>query len=323
MKRIHLLILTCILLLITSCKAQNNGSSTPKTKHSENQQIITVEEVSQIINTLASDKFKGRDTATPEFDQAADYVISLFQKYGFSPLLDEQFKDQYTFKSSTAYNLVASVKPYDASKQSILIGAHLDHLKPDQTNTVDSIFNGANDNASGCTAALLTANYLSKQNIDQNVIIALFSGEEHGLLGSEHLAIRLKQQNIPLDYMINYEMVGTVLSSGANQVYVTGYELTNLAAEMNKALNFDFVQFLPQAKELSLFRRSDNYAFYTESEIPAQTFSTFDFNNFNYYHKVDDEIDQLNLENMTNVIQLAAEGIHKLLANHVVIEFNE
>ena len=71
------------------------------------------------------------------------------------------------------------------------IGAHYDHLgrggagnslaDKDQAN---QIHHGADDNASGTAAVLAIAEAISKQPRNRNLLIAFWSGEELGLLGS-------------------------------------------------------------------------------------------------------------------------------------------
>ena len=122
--------------------------------------------------------------------------------------------------------------------------------------------------------------------------------------------------------MVNFEMLGITLTSGANEVYMTGYNLSDMADKMN-AISPNFVQFLPQAKEYNLFRRSDNYAFYEAFKVPAQTLSTFDFKNYGHYHKAGDEAEKMEVDNMNTVIGTAAYTIAKLLDEEVNIEMNE
>ena len=113
-------------------------------------------------------------------------------------------------------------------------------------------------------------------------------------------------------------MIGTVLTSGENQVYVTGYKMSSMADEMNR-VSPNFVQFLPEAKELNLFRRSDNYAFFKAFNIPAQTLSSFDFKNFDFYHKPGDEPERLAIENMNKIIGSSAYTIARLLEKNTSI----
>ena len=69
---------------------------------------------------------------------------------------------------------------------------------------------------------------------------------------------------------------------------------------------------MPQAEQMSLFRRSDNYPFYENFHVPSQTVSTFDFSNYNYYHHVDDEVEFLDAEFMADLIEDLIPGLQKM-----------
>ena len=92
-----------------------------------------------------------------------------------------------------------------------------------------------------------------------------------------------------------------------------------MADEMN-AISADFVQFLPQAKQYNLFKRSDNYAFYQAFGVPAQTLSSFDFQNYDFYHKAGDEAEKLDVKNMNQIIGTAAYTLAILLQNERIIK---
>ncbi len=185
----------------------------------------------------------------------------------------------------------------------VVLGAHYDHIGLISSENGDKIANGANDNASGTTTVLELARYFGKERTNKrSIIFALFSAEEKGLLGSKHLAEKLKADNLDLYVMLNFEMVGVPMVGKDHLLYLSGYELSNLAAISNGYANEKVVGFLPKAKELNLFRRSDNYAFHGAFNVPSQTFSTFDFTNFEYYHKVGDENDEMDFGHMALVI---------------------
>ncbi|WP_338039044.1 M28 family metallopeptidase [Maribacter litopenaei] len=188
-------------------------------------------------------------------------------------------------------------------KEYLVLGAHYDHLGIVNPENGDAIANGANDNASWTSTLLELAGYFGKEKSNKrSLIFAFFSAEEKGLLGSRHLAKILKEEGLDLYAMLNYEMVGVPMVGKDHLVYLTGYELTNMAEVSNSYAGEKVVGFLPQAKEFNLFKRSDNYAFYQEFNIPSQTYSTFDFTNFPYYHKVDDEPAEMDFEHMANVV---------------------
>ena len=281
---------------------------------------ITLEETEFILQTLASDQMKGRDSDSGGYFKAADFVINYFKENGVLPFYPN-YQDSLITQNVVSYNVVGQIGEYNPKRKTVLIGAHLDHVGIKEIEG-DSIFNGANDNAAGSTAVMQIARFLAQHNWKQNLIIALFADEEKGLKGAYHLAERMKNEGIDLAYMINFEMIGTTLTTGENQVYLTGYKRSNMADEMNK-VSPDFVQFLPQAKELNLFKRSDNHAFYQAFNVPAQTLSSFDFKNFDFYHKAGDEADELNLENMNQIIGTSAFTIANLLQKETKLTSKE
>ena len=311
MKKISVIALLASLLI--GCKTEN-------IRLDEVREAISLEETKNILFTLASDDMKGRDSKSGGYAKAAGFVEDYFQKHNIQPFYPA-YRDSLMTDSLWSYNVVGSIGKYDPNKKTVLIGAHLDHIGIKEQEG-DSIFNGANDNATGSTAVLQIARFLSQKVWEQNVVVALFADEEKGLKGAYHLAERMKNENVDLAYMVNFEMLGITLTSGANQVYMTGYNLSDMADKMN-AFSSNFVQFLPQAKEYNLFRRSDNYAFYEAFGVPAQTLSTFDFKNYGHYHKAGDEAEKMEVDNMNTVIGTAAYTIAKLLDEGVNIEMKE
>jgi bacterial leucyl aminopeptidase len=296
------------------------GCKTESIRLDEVRDAIPLEETKNILFTLASDDMKGRDSKSGGYTKAASFVEDYLQKHNIQPFYPA-YRDSLMTDSLWSYNVVGSIGKYDPNKKTILIGAHLDHIGIKEQEG-DSIYNGANDNATGSTAVLQIARFLSQKKWKQNVVVALFADEEKGLKGAYHLAERMKKEQVDLAYMVNFEMLGITLTTGENQVYMTGYNLSDMANKMN-AISPNFVQFLPQAKEYNLFRRSDNYAFYEAFGVPAQTLSTFDFKNYDHYHKAGDEAEKMEVENMNTVIGTAAYTIAKLLDEEVNIEMNE
>lgn len=311
MKKISVIVLLASLLI--GCKTEN-------IRLDEVREAISLEETKTILFTLASDEMKGRDSKSGGYAKAAGFVEDYFQKHNIQPFYPA-YRDSLMNDSLWSYNVVGSIEKHDPNKKTVLIGAHLDHIGIKEQEG-DSIYNGANDNATGSTAVLQIARFLSQKKWKQNIVVALFADEEKGLKGAYHLAERMKKEQVDLAYMVNFEMLGITLTTGANQVYMTGYNLSDMADKMN-AFSPNFVQYLPQAKEYNLFRRSDNYAFYEAFGVPAQTLSTFDFKNYGHYHKAGDEAEKMEVDNMNTVIGTAAYTIAKLLDEEVNIEMKE
>ncbi|MBI1381329.1 MAG: M20/M25/M40 family metallo-hydrolase [Planctomycetaceae bacterium] len=87
----------------------------------------------------------------------------------------------------------------------LVLGAHLDHVGVDPRGRIGL---GADDNASGTTAALLVARALATARPKRPVLVCFFSAEEDGLLGAAAL---LDSPPIPIadmGFMLNLDMVG-------------------------------------------------------------------------------------------------------------------
>jgi len=293
MKKI--LAIICIVFSL-SCKSQ------------ENEQIkdlfISIDEVKESVGYLTSDDLKGRNTGTEGIEMAAKYIESFFSKNGIKPYF-ETYRDTFKVKDFVTSNIVGFIEGNDPELKNeiVIIGAHYDHIGFGKVVDNDSIANGANDNAAGTSAVLAFAEYFSNaKNNKRSIMVALFSGEEMGLLGSSHLAKKLKEQNINLYTMLNFEMIGVPFKDRDYQAFVTGHDLSNMAEKMNSYIGSNYIGKSDVSVKYSLFKRSDNYPFYLQFKVPSQTISSCDLSNYDYYHHVDDEADKLDYEHMSNLI---------------------
>ncbi|MFV8224989.1 M20/M25/M40 family metallo-hydrolase [Christiangramia aquimixticola] len=272
-------------------------------------------EIQEALNYLASDELVGREAGTTGIEKAAVFIENKFKESNLQPLF-ETYRDSFMIGDKDAYNVVGVLEGVDdkLKKEYILIGAHYDHIGHGRPVDGDDIANGANDNAAGTVGVLQLAKYLAEEGGNKrSIIFALFSGEEMGLKGSKHLARKLKDEGLDLYTMVNFEMIGVPMKAKNYTAYVTGYENSNLAVKFNEySANDSILGFLPQAKQMNLFKRSDNYSFYKIFNIPAQTICTFDFSNYPYYHHVDDEASFMDAEFMANLIDSLVPGIQKM-----------
>ena len=307
MKQFLYLVSLCLPML---CMAQNTTQN----------KAITLEETRELLFTLADDDMKGRDSKSGGYERSAEYAIGYLKKHKVRPFYPA-YRDSLYTDSLLSYNVVGQIGSFLPQRKTVVIGAHLDHIGI-QTQAGDSIFNGANDNASGVVAVLQISRYLAQFSWDKNLLVALFADEEKGLKGAYHLAERMKNEGVDLAFMLNFEMLGKTLTNGPKKVYMTGFNNSNMAEVMN-AIDPDFVQFFPRAEELNLFRRSDNYAFYQQFGVAAQTLSTFDFQNYDHYHKASDEAEKMDIENMQQVIERAAKIVAIMLRDSKEIQLNQ
>jgi Zn-dependent M28 family amino/carboxypeptidase len=304
MKKTLLLI---ILIAVFSCK------NAPK----ENIKLITItsDELKETVRFLASDRLLGRNTGSEGIDEAATYLENQFNALGVKPYF-ETYRDDFKVDSLEAFNVVGIIEGNDPKLKDeyIIIGAHYDHIGIiDKIVDNDSIANGANDNAAGTSSVIAMAKYFAaKKNNKRSLMFVLFSAEEKGLLGSKHLAKKLKAENINLYTMVNMEMIGVPFKDRDYIAFLTGYEMSNMAETMNEYLGSKVIGFSEIAKKYNLFRQSDNYAFYEAFKIPCQTMSSCDLSNYEYYHHVDDEADKLDYNHMASLINSVIPAIEKM-----------
>jgi len=260
--------------------------------------------VSELMYYLASDELEGRDSGTPGIEKAAVFIENIFKENDIKPYFIS-YRDTLSNFEKPAYNIIGVIEGTDAllKNEFIVIGAHYDHIGTRSPVNGDTIANGANDNAAGTTTVVELARYFGKARTNKrSLVFALFSAEEKGLLGSKHLAKKLKEKNFNLYTMLNFEMVGVPLVDKDYFVYASGYERSNLGDICNDYADEKLVGFLPTAKEFNLFARSDNYPFHNEFAVPSHTFSTFDFTNFDHYHKVGDEASLMDFGHMATLV---------------------
>ncbi|MGS2737639.1 M20/M25/M40 family metallo-hydrolase [Sinomicrobium sp. M5D2P17] len=265
---------------------------------------VNAADVQGTLEFLASDELEGRDSGSPGIEKAAQYIEKVFADHQVKPYFTS-YRDTLDNFKEPAFNIVGYVEGNDPGlkEEFIIIGAHYDHIGiQEQGEGDDVIANGANDNASGTTGVLELAKYFGDSRVNKrSLLFVLFSAEEKGLLGSRHLARKLRTEKLNLYTMVNLEMIGVPMTADYT-AYITGYEDTNMAEKMNAYAGKNLIGFLPKAKDFQLFKRSDNYPFFLEFRVPSQTVCTFDFTNFEHYHKVGDEVELMDIDHMTSFI---------------------
>jgi ribosomal protein L19E len=265
---------------------------------------VKLNTVKSSLEYLASDKLEGRKTGTKGIEKAAVYIENQFKVNNIKPYF-ETYRDSFNLKNLIGYNVVGYIEGNDPKLKNefVILGAHYDHIGTAKAVNGDVIANGANDDASGTVAVLEWSKYFSKTKSNKrSVLFTLYSAEEMGLKGSGHLAKRLKKEDIDLYTMINFEMIGVPRAKTEIMAYMSGYEKSNLAEQLNNYGGSEMIGFFPKAKSFNLFSRSDNYPFYQAFKVPAHAISTFDFTNFDYYHHVDDEASEMDFNHLTNFI---------------------
>ena len=199
------------------------------------------------------------------------------------------------------------------AKENVVFSGHYDHLGYLKPVAGDSIANGADDDASGTTAVVALAEYFKKKNDNARpLVFVAFAAEEVGGFGSQFFSRQLDPQQVAA--MFNIEMIGKEAKFGPNTAFITGYERSDFGKLLQANLAGSKFKFEPDPyPEQNLFYRSDN-ATLARLGVPAHTISTDQIPTDGLYHSVDDEVESLNLANMTAVIQAIAQSAKGIVA---------
>ena len=219
--------------------------------------------------------------------------------------------------SNSELNNVVAVLPGNTKPEEVVLySAHYDHLGI-KIGTGDTIYNGADDNASGVTAVINLAQYYANQkNNARTLIFAAFSAEEIGGFGSSYFAKQLDPQKITA--MINIEMVGKSSKFGSGTLWMTGMDRSNLGEQLNTALLKSGKKiFKDPYPDQELFYRSDN-ATLARLGVAAHSFSSVQLDNDQHYHQTSDEISSLNLTSLHQVIETLAIATQPLVDGIII-----
>ncbi len=187
----------------------------------------------------------------------------------------------------------------------VVLSAHMDHVGVGTPNASgDSIFNGADDDASGTSAVVEVAEALASMTTRpaRSVLFITVSGEEKGLLGSEYFA---EHPTVPIDKMVANINLDMISRNSPDSIVVIGQQYSSLGPllqdvgarhpELRLTLSQDI---WPEER---FFFRSDHYNF-AKKDIPA----IFFFNGVHAdYHQASDEISKTDADKAARVAQLA------------------
>jgi hypothetical protein len=229
-------------------------------------------------------------------------------------------RQQQTGHNVVAY-LPASGSVNGIAKPWVAVGAHYDHLGRGTTggslagkDEINQVHHGADDNASGTATVLAIGEAFSKQPHRRNLLLAFWSGEELGLLGSNAFVTK---PPVPLDQFaayLNFDMVGrvndnklVVQATGTSAMWPKLLEQANVAAGFDLTLQED------------PYQPTDVGSFNTAS-IACLTFFT---GSHQEYHKPSDTADKINYEDLDRVAEFATAIVKRLSDSEEAPQFTK
>jgi hypothetical protein len=187
----------------------------------------------------------------------------------------------------------------------VVLSAHMDHVgvgTPDATG--DSIYNGADDDASGTSAVIEIAEAMAAlpQRPARSVMFLLVSGEEKGLLGSRYFS---DNPTVPLARMVANINIDMIARNAPDTVVAIGQEYSSLGPIMHELVRAHPELGLTAARDLwpneRFFFRSDHFNF-ARKEVPAIFFFSGVHED---YHRPSDEVEKIDADKAARIARLA------------------
>ena len=300
---------------------------------------ITEKSAKEYVETLAHDSMEGRKAYTEGSLKAADYIAGCLKDIGIVPYEDSYFQEfeakdipilEKGIKSisipegKTVRNVIGKIEGKNKYEY-IIVGAHYDHLGIRAIQTEDSIYNGADDNASGVSAVLQIAKAFkaSKEKPLNTILFALWDAEEMGLVGSKCFVKSFSDMN-QIKFYLNLDMIGRDNRDLSSEVAIIfSYTITNQEQFLNDKIekyglnieivsdmdlinrNFTnnyFVNYEYFGKDFSIFNNNSDHAPFKSYNVPIFLFTTGLHND---YHKHTDHSEMINWGKLTNITKLS------------------
>ena len=185
----------------------------------------------------------------------------------------------------------------------IVFSAHMDHVGVGRPVNGDSIYNGADDDASGTAGVVELAEAYAQLNPrpKRSMIFLTVSGEEKGLWGSDYYAAN---PSVPIERIVanlNIDMIGR---NWDDTVVAIGKEHSDLGTTLDRVndshpeLNMTAIDDIWPAERF--YFRSDHYNF-ARRGVPVLFFFTGTHED---YHQPSDHVEKINAEKEARIVRL-------------------
>jgi len=226
-----------------------------------------------------------------------------FSPSGQVATIEEDVRYAVEFEAAgDTLNVIGVIEGTDATLKNeyVVVGGHMDHLG---TSSSGTIYNGADDNGSGTAAVLAVARALIRdrsrgQGLKRSVIVALFAGEELGLLGSQYFVTNPTVSLSKIVGMIDLDMIARGSSNTVSLFDSSSGGGSNIFHQFHDTTGTRFTEITHDAGSSG----SDHYCFYKKG-IPAIFFFEGDGNSD--YHTSRDDANKVDYQKLVDMAKFA------------------
>jgi len=265
------------------------------------QQSARVDSLTKHLYTFAADSMRGRDAGSNENLQVATYIEQQFKEIGLKPFVDSGFfQNFFIYRDVKCHNIIGLIEGNDLELKDeyIIIGAHYDHIGYKFIKDSLTVYNGADDNASGTAALIELARALKAKEgtFKRSILIVAFDAEEKGLFGSKFLSNQIPVEKIKL--MVSMDMIGYLKQS--KKLHLKGVATIKDGNKLLKSIPLPEGLILDAEDfETSMLGATDTEPF-AKLKVPTLHVTT---GLKSPYHKPEDDADKIDYEGLATVTE--------------------
>ncbi|MCU0646106.1 MAG: M28 family peptidase, partial [bacterium] len=248
----------------------------------------------QIGRNLVDDLLSGTGKSLEELHQKIEETLvpQSFALAGKSVTLETAL-DAEKYPTQNVVGFLEGSDPI-LKNEMIIIGGHYDHVGVQN----DSIYNGADDNASGTAGVMEIAEAFSlcKERPKRSILFMTFAGEEKGLFGSRYYT---GDPIFPIENVVAMLNLDMISRNDTNEVAIVGSKTSENLKAINEKCNESIGMKLAYDQD-RYFMQSDHYSFYRK-DIPVLFYNTKDTPDL---HQPSDDPEKIIPEKMARIGQL-------------------
>ncbi|MEG1024617.1 MAG: M28 family peptidase [Flavobacterium sp.] len=219
-------------------------------------------------------------------------------------LSTEVVSETYRYPSVNVVGTIAGTDP-KLKNEYVLFSGHQDHDGVRQKYGQDSIYNGADDNASTCVAMLAIARAYKKQPGKRTALFVFHGSEERGLLGSRWYAAHPTVPEKDIIAVLNGDMIGRnnvnqAALLGSSSPHENSSDLVAIAKKANdEGPKFDLDKLWDRPEHPEYFYFRSDHLPYARKGIPAVFFTSVLHSQYHTPMDESENIDYVKLRKMT------------------------
>lgn len=195
-------------LLLSSIALQNMSGQSFIQAYKDRADMVTQTNISTNLQEFAG--FGIKKTGTTANNNALNWLKNKYLSYGYT--VNNMSEDSFTYGSSTSKNLIITKTGTVYPNKYVIICGHYDTI----------VGPGVSDNGSGTSIILEAARILKNVPTEYSIKFIHFSGEEQGLVGSNHYVNNVAYQNgsqvLDIKLVLNIDQVGGLLGNNNNTI---------------------------------------------------------------------------------------------------------